>query len=107
MALLVVCAGPWPATGQSPAAPQPPSRRVLILFGESRLIPAIATIDGAFRSTLASRSPVPVSFYTEYLDLSLFDGPVPLPELRELIRRKYATRPLDLILAVGSPALRF
>jgi DNA-binding NarL/FixJ family response regulator/signal transduction histidine kinase len=62
--------------------------------------------DTVIRSTLESRSPVPVTFYTEYLDLNLFDGSVPLPELRELLRRKYQSRPLDLIVASASSALR-
>ena len=70
-----------------------------------RLLPAVRRAR-IIRSTLESRSAVPVSFYTEYLDLTLFDGVVLLPELRELLRRKYGTRPLDLILAGGSRMLR-
>jgi signal transduction histidine kinase/ABC-type uncharacterized transport system substrate-binding protein len=81
-------------------------RRVLLLYGEPRLTPALVAVDAAMRSTIESRSPTPVTFYTEYLDLNLFDGNVPLPELRELLRRKYATRPLDVVLAAGSRALR-
>jgi signal transduction histidine kinase len=79
---------------------------VLLLFGEPRLTPAIVAVDTAFRSTIESRSPSPVTFYTEYLDLNLFDGDVPQPELSALLRRKYATRPIDLILAGGSRSLR-
>jgi signal transduction histidine kinase/ABC-type uncharacterized transport system substrate-binding protein len=79
---------------------------VLLLYGEPRLTPSIVAVDAIVRSTLESRSPVSISFYTEYLDLNYFDGAVPQPELRELFRRKYASRPLDLILAAGSRALR-
>jgi signal transduction histidine kinase len=70
------------------------------------LTPAIVAVDTAIRSTFESRSPVPVTFYTEYLDLNLFDGDVPQPELRALLSRKYASRPIDLIMAAGSRALR-
>jgi signal transduction histidine kinase/ABC-type uncharacterized transport system substrate-binding protein len=114
VALWLLLAGPWPAAGQPAPAPAPstpgggpePARRVLLLYSERRLTPAIVTVDGVLRSTLESRSPVPVAFYTEYLDLNLFDGNAPPPELRELLRRKYATRPPDLIVAAGSRALR-
>jgi signal transduction histidine kinase/ABC-type uncharacterized transport system substrate-binding protein len=81
-------------------------RRVLLLYGEPRLTPAIVAVDARLRATLESGSPIPISFYTEYLDLNLFDGAAPQPELRELLRRKYATRHLDLIVAAGSRSLR-
>jgi signal transduction histidine kinase len=81
-------------------------RRVLLLYSEPRLTPAIVTLDARVRSIMESRSPVPVTFHTEYLDLNLFDGNAPLPELYELLRRKYATRPLDLIIPATSRALR-
>ena len=90
----------------SPAANQPPGRRILLLYGEPRLTPAIVAQDAILRSMLTDRSSVPVTFYTEYLDLNFFDGTVPLPELRELLRRKYQTRPIDLIVTGGSRVLR-
>jgi hypothetical protein len=82
------------------------ARRVLLLYGDPRLTPAIVAVDAAIRSTIESRSPVPVTFHTEYLDLNLFDGDIPQPELRALLRRKYATRPIDLIVAAASRPLR-
>jgi signal transduction histidine kinase/ABC-type uncharacterized transport system substrate-binding protein len=114
VALWLLLAGPWPAAGQPAPAAAPstpgggsePTRRILLLYSEPRLTPAIVTVDGVLRTTLESRSPVPVVFYTEYLDLNLFDGNAPQPELRELLRRKYVTRPLDLIAAAGSRSLR-
>jgi signal transduction histidine kinase/ABC-type uncharacterized transport system substrate-binding protein len=120
VALCLLVPGAPPASGQpalpagappSPGHPAPegkptPTRRVLLLYTEPRLTPAIVTVDGAIRSTLLARSPVPVAFYTEYLDLNMFDGAGPLPELRGLLRQKYKTRPLDLILAGGSRSLR-
>jgi signal transduction histidine kinase/ABC-type uncharacterized transport system substrate-binding protein len=120
VALSILLLGPGPATGQAPPSagspsaptlqlPPPPSqpgRRVLILYGEPRLTPAIVTLDTIIRSTVGARSPVPVYFYTEYLDLNLFDGDAPLQELRALLQRKYANRPIDLIVAGGSRSLR-
>jgi hypothetical protein len=95
----------WVLTaGQSPA--KPPSAQVLLVYTEPRLTPALVALDTAFRSTMESGSPAGVFFYTEYLDLGFFDGDVPLAELRGLLRRKYATRPIDVIVAAGSRALR-
>jgi hypothetical protein len=83
-----------------------PPRNVLLLHAYPRLSPPVVSVDEAFRSTLAAESPFPVYFYTEYLDLTLFDGDAPQRELRALLRRKYATRNIDLIVAAGSRALR-
>jgi signal transduction histidine kinase len=96
---------PAGAPGPAPDGPGP-TRRVLLLYGEPRLTPAVVAVDTVIRSTVEARSPVPVAFYTEYLDTNLFDGDLAQPELRALLRRKYATRPLDLIIAAGSRPLR-
>ena len=77
---------------------------MLLLFGAPRLTPAIEAVDTVLRSTIESRSPVPVTFYTEYLDFNLFGGDEPQPELRALLQRKYATRPIDLIVALAQPS---
>jgi two-component system, LuxR family, sensor kinase FixL len=82
------------------------SRNVLVLHAYPRLSPPVVSIDEAFRSTLETQSPFPIYFYTEYLDLSLFDGDTPQRELHALLRRKYASQDIDLILAGGSRALR-
>ena len=104
---------PVPSTGGPPPSDPRPvpdgpgkARRVLLLYGAPRLTPAIVAVDTAIRSTIESRSPVPVTFYTEYLDFTLFGGDEPQPELRALLQRKYATRPIDLIVATASRPLR-
>ena len=120
LALWMLLAGPGLAVGQPvpstggppPSDPRPvpdgpgKARRVLLLFGAPRLTPAIEAVDTVLRSTIESRSPVPVTFYTEYLDFTLFGGDEPQPELRALLQRKYATRPIDLIVALASRPLR-
>jgi PAS domain S-box-containing protein len=85
---------------------QPPVN-VLLLFASPRLTPAQIALDEAFRSTLTSRLSAPVYFYTEYLDLTLFQGDEPRPELRTLLRQKYRGVKLDLVVALASRALRF
>ena len=120
VALWSLLLGPGSAMGQTTpptgAPPQPalfaprltsqePGRRVLLLYTEPRLTPPIVSVDQAIRSTLQARSPVPVYFYTEFLDLNMFDGTGPQRRLRELLRRKYEARPIDLILAGGRLAV--
>jgi PAS domain S-box-containing protein len=97
----VLLAGVLPpqAGGATPA-------HVLLLYTESRLTPAIVSADQAIRDSLVARSPGPVYFYTEYLDLNLFDGDAPPRQIQELLRLKYAGRPLDLIIVGGSRGLR-
>ena len=93
------------------ADPLPPAGRdsynVLLLFASPRLTPAQIAIDEAFRSTLSSRLSAPVFFYTEYLDLTLFRGDEPRPELRALLKHKYDGVKLDLVAAFSSRAVRF
>ena len=97
-----------PATGgtEDPALRDAPGAkelgyRVLLLYSEARLTPSVVSADQALRSTLQARSPRPVHFYTEFLDLNLFEGASLQGELRELLRQKYRKRPIDLIVAQG------
>src|SRR5215813_4006079 len=98
-----------PATG-APGSPAPPggeeqSRHVLLLYTEPRLTPSIVSVDRVLPATVQARSPVPVYFYTEFLDLNLFNEATPRPELRELLRQKYSGRHIDLIVAAGRLAV--
>jgi len=44
------------------------AKTVLLLYGESRLLPSIVAADEAIRATLTARSPRPITFHTEYLE---------------------------------------
>jgi PAS domain S-box-containing protein len=99
-----VMAADSPSPGRDEAEP---AVNVLLLFASPRLAPAQIVIDEAFRSTLTSRVSAPVYFYTEYLDLTLFQGDEPRPELRALLKQKYRGVKLDLVVALASRALRF
>jgi signal transduction histidine kinase len=90
----------------APASSPTPGRRVLLVYTETRLTPYVVAVDTELRSTLERRSTVPLTFYTEYLDTDLFDGATPRPELRGLLRLKYEHRPIDLIVAASTRALR-
>lgn len=94
------------ASGEVERDRRGPPRNILLLHAYPRLSPPVVALDEAFRATLGAESPYPVYFYTEYLDLTLFDGDAPQDELATLLRRKYASRAIDLIVAAGSRALR-
>ena len=95
------------ASADPPPSASHTSFNVLLLFASPRLTPAQIAIDEAFRSTLTSRLSAPVFFYTEYLDLTLFRGDEPRPELRALLKHKYRGVKLDLVAAFASRAVRF
>lgn len=99
-------AGPEHSASRDAAASRDERRRILFLYGEPHQLPAVAGVDQTMRSILRARLPVAPFIYTEFLDINLFDGAVPQRELRDLLRRKYETRALDLIVAAGSSALR-
>ena len=84
-----------------------PSYRVLLLYSESRLTPSVVRMDQALRSTLEARSPRPVHFYTEFLDLNSIRGSMLEDELVRLLRLKYSQRPIDLIVAQGQLTVPF
>src|SRR5262249_18455077 len=49
---------------------QESGHRVLLLYSEGRLTPSVVALDNALRSTIESRSPTPIHFQTEFLDLN-------------------------------------
>jgi two-component system, NarL family, sensor kinase len=85
----------------------PSSYRVLLLYSEARLTPSVVRTDQALRSTLEARSPRPVHFYTEFLDLNSFRGSALQDELVKLLGVKYRQRPIDLIVAQGQLTVPF
>ncbi len=106
-------AQPSPSPGASVAGPATastdgllPAQTVLLLYADPRLTPATVSVDQAVRATIDGKARGPIIFYTEFLDLNLLDGPVPQRELYALLRRKYESRSIDLIIAAGSRALR-
>ena len=76
-------------------------KTILLIYAEARLIPAIVTADQAIRSTIQSRWPSPVRFYTEYLDLSWFPTEGQERQLGRLMKQKYAGRNIDLVMEIG------
>jgi len=97
---LLACAG------TATAADSDRPRHVLLLYAESRLLPAVVEADAAFRSTVSSSLGAPVVFHTEFLDLPPTQSPAFERHLRDLLRVKYQDVHLDLVMAAAARALR-
>jgi signal transduction histidine kinase len=93
----------WP--GAASAADPDRQRQVLLLYAESRLLPAIVSADATLRSTISSGLGAPVDFRTEFLDLPPAPSPAYERRLRDLLKLKYEGARFDLIVAFAVRAL--
>src|SRR6185436_1050577 len=101
--LLLLLVLPSVALADEATAP----KTVLVLFEETRLLPAVAETDDAIRSTLQASSTRPIRLYTEYLGLSWFPDEARALALRDLLQKSYAARRPDVVIVWGTGALRF
>ncbi len=85
----------------APAAPW----RVAVLMGSDPGLPAMHEIDRSFRRTLQAAAPAGATFFTDTLDTYRFDYGDLAPEFLALQRKKYAGRPVDLVVGVGERAI--
>ncbi len=84
-----------------------PVRTVLMVYGESRLHPAITILDENLRSAVQEGTGQPVEFLTEFLDVGRFSDGRYETRLTEFLRAKYLGRPVDVIVAGGPTALKY
>jgi signal transduction histidine kinase/ABC-type uncharacterized transport system substrate-binding protein len=90
-----------------PSQPTPEGQKgVLLLYGESRLNPAIVRVDESIRSRLEAFAPA-IDLFAEHLDLSWSSSPRYEDQLVAYLRAKHEGRKLDVIVPVGASALRF
>ncbi len=94
----------WPAflAAGDPDGP----RHILLLYAESRLLPAVVEADAAFRATVSAGSNGPVVFHTEFLDLPPTRSAAYERRQRDLLRFKYRDVHLDLVMAAAPRALQ-
>ena len=84
-----------------------PSRNVLVIYANGRLLPANFEADGGLRETIRTSSGRPVSIFDEFLDAPNFGGDAYAEIIANYLREKYASRPPDVVVAAGSEALSF
>jgi len=89
------------------ASAQPPAaRNVLTIHWGAQDYPTAAPVNKAIRDALTANATVPIEYFIEYLESDRFPD-VAADTLAETIRRKYADRHIDLVMAVADPALQF
>ena len=98
--VVLLCAQAASGADAAPAAP----RRVLLLFSNSRFIPAAIEAAQALQETVAPAGPV--QFFEEFLDEPRFTGPSFAQVATAYLREKYRDRPPDVVVVVGGNALR-
>ena len=81
-------------------------KRVLVLYENSRLLPANVEGDRGFNEVVAS-SGVPVDIRAEFLDYPNFSGNDYVETVSTFLHDKYRNSPPDIVVAGGAGALEF
>jgi signal transduction histidine kinase len=100
MLLAILSAAPSGAQVRDPKV-------VLLLYAAAGLPPAPNSVDTDIRATLQAGAGGPIQVYTELVDLSWAASEQYEGRLATLLRDKYASQKIDIIVSVSAPALRF
>lgn len=82
-------------------------KQVVILYSYRTLMPVNVDWDRGIRTALAAGFQEPIDTDVEYLDLARYEDEEYLRKWIDLLRLKYASRRIDLVIPVYSPALAF
>lgn len=88
-------------------AQAPATKRVLVLYWYGRDFRGNVRFDQAFRAALQARAAGTVEYYPEYLETDRFPGENQAQLLQDYLRRKYAERPIDVLVTSADPSLEF
>src|ERR1051326_1424591 len=88
---------------------QPPeaAKHVLVLYWDSREFAPNVEFEHAFQNAVESLATKPIEFYSEYLDSTRFPGKSQSALRRDLLKKKFASQPIDVVGTNASPALDF
>src|SRR5262245_54064115 len=69
-----------------------PTKNVLVLYSDDRLLPANVIIDGRLRTAFQSQpgDPYQIQYFSEFLDLARFPGEEHEAQVAAFFRTKYA-----------------
>ncbi|MGZ6134813.1 MAG: sigma 54-interacting transcriptional regulator, partial [Myxococcaceae bacterium] len=107
VAALLLLVGAVAHAGPAPDAPSGPRRTVLVLYSISQEVAGLHELSVAVNEGIRRGSRVPVDVYSEYTGLDRFSGTPYAEALRAMLREKYSTRKIDLLILVGPTALEF
>src|SRR5262245_39328360 len=84
-----------------------PPRNVLVLFSNSRLVPANSELDRGLREALIDAPSQPIHLFYEYLDSPEFGGEAHEQTVSTYLRAKYAEHPPEVFVAISDAAFDF
>ena len=83
------------------------SKKILVLYSYESVMPLYEDLDPLIRNKFISDLTDRSHLYIEYLDLSRFHDNVYIQRLSDLLRYKYSTNHMDLIISINPPAFHF
>jgi formate hydrogenlyase transcriptional activator len=89
-----------------PASGAEETKNILLFFSEDAGIPAMAILNQSLRSTLTRGSSGRIHLYSEYLDQQRLPDHRYRQQLVSYLRLKYEGQKMNLVIAVGAPALK-
>jgi PAS domain S-box-containing protein len=89
------------------AQPSVAPKRVLVLYWYNKDYPGNVAFDQSIQTTLRSAGSDQIEYYPEYLESNRFPGDEQSAALRDYLKRKYADRTIDVVVAVSDASLEF
>lgn len=80
---------------------------VLTIHWGAEDAPSTPVIDAAIKESLLSNPEAPVAYFNEYLESDRLPVEAASAALSTYIQQKYASRPIDVVIAVADPAFQF
>jgi hypothetical protein len=82
-------------------------KRIVVLFSQPRDFPATKMVEQGLSEELAKENRLSIQLYSEYLDLSRFRDIPQRTALANLLRNRYDSGNIDLVICVDVPAAFF
>jgi signal transduction histidine kinase len=103
--ILAACA--WFGASASLAQTDTGTRFVLVLYSSDQTLPATNIVGAEVLRELDASTAPKVEVRSDFLDMSRFKYPAYRDDLAEFLAKKYAGTGIDLVVALGPPALDF
>ena len=85
----------------------PSSRQILILYPQSRDVPAYQAFEHGFKAQIEMSGEKNIQFSYEYLELDKYSqSETYINQLTGLLKQKYETKPPDLVITYQEPAAK-
>ncbi len=102
--LLASLTATLPAPGAQDAST---TKRVLVLYWYARDNPSNVQFDELFQAAMQAAAPRRIEVYSEYLESNRFPGENQSLVLRDYLKRKYADRRIDVVVAASHASVSF